>query len=59
MPGTNYSVKWTGTLTPPTTGTYTFGLTSDDGSRLFINGKQVIDNWRDQASQHRDRAGRT
>ncbi|MEV6848018.1 glycoside hydrolase family 3 C-terminal domain-containing protein [Actinoplanes sp. NPDC051411] len=47
---TNYSVKWTGTLTPPTTGTYTFALTSDDGSRLFIGGQQVIDNWRDQAT---------
>jgi len=47
--GTNFSVKWTGTLTPPTTGTYTFGLSSDDGSRLFINGQLVIDNWRDQA----------
>jgi beta-glucosidase len=47
---TNYSVKWTGTITPPTTGSYTFGLTSDDGSRLFINGQQVIDNWRDQAT---------
>ena len=50
VPGTDFSTKWTGTLTPPTTGTYTFGLTSDDGSRLFINGSQVIDNWRDQAS---------
>jgi beta-glucosidase len=50
VPATNWSVKWTGTLTPPTTGTYTFGLTSDDGSRLLINGTQVIDNWRDQAS---------
>jgi beta-glucosidase len=47
---TNYSVKWTGTITPATTGTYTFGLTSDDGSRLFINGQQVIDNWRDQGA---------
>jgi beta-glucosidase len=47
---TNYSVKWTGTLTPPVTGTYTFALSSDDGSRLFINGQQVIDNWRDQAT---------
>jgi beta-glucosidase len=47
---TNYSVKWTGTLTPPTTGSYTFALSSDDGSRLFINGQQVIDNWRDQAT---------
>jgi beta-glucosidase len=47
---TQWSSKWTGTLNPPATGTYTFSLTSDDGSRLFINGQQVIDNWRDQAS---------
>ena len=50
VPATNFSAKWTGTLNPPKTGTYTFGLTSDDGSRLFINGTQVIDNWRDQAA---------
>ena len=49
LPGTNFSAKWTATLAPPVTGTYTLGLTSDDGSRLFINGQQVIDNWRDQA----------
>jgi beta-glucosidase len=45
-----WSAKWTGTINPPSTGSYTFSLTSDDGSRLFINGKQVIDNWRDQAA---------
>jgi beta-glucosidase len=50
VPATNFSTKWTGTLNPPKTDSYTFGLTSDDGSRLFINGKQVIDNWRDQAA---------
>ncbi len=47
---TQWSVKWTGTLTPPTTGSYTFSLTSDDGSRLFINGQKIIDNWRDQGA---------
>ncbi|HEX4832522.1 MAG TPA: glycoside hydrolase family 3 C-terminal domain-containing protein [Trebonia sp.] len=53
QPGVNatqWSAKWAGTINPPTTGTYTFSLTSDDGSRLFINGQQVIDNWRDQGS---------
>ncbi len=52
-PGVNaneWSAKWTGTLTPPVTGEYTFALTSDDGSRLFVNGTQVIDNWRDQGA---------
>jgi beta-glucosidase len=47
---TQWSAKWTGTIVPPATGTYTFSLTSDDGSRLFVNGQQVIDNWRDQAA---------
>ncbi|HEY8720441.1 glycoside hydrolase family 3 C-terminal domain-containing protein [Pengzhenrongella sp.] len=43
--GANFSTKWTGTLTPPVSGTYTFGLGSDDGSRLLINGQAVVDNW--------------
>jgi beta-glucosidase len=48
VPAANWSAKWTGTLTPPTTGTYTFALNSDDGSRLIINGQTVVDNWFDQ-----------
>jgi beta-glucosidase len=48
VPADNWSAKYTGTITPPTTGTYTFSLTSDDGSRLFVNGQQVISNWADQ-----------
>lgn len=50
LPSTGFSTKWTGTLTPPATGTYTLGLTSDDGSRLLIGGKPVIDNWGDHAA---------
>lgn len=46
---TQWSAKFTGTITPTVSGQYTFSLTSDDGSRLFVNGQQVIDNWRDQA----------
>jgi beta-glucosidase len=37
----------------PTTATYPFSITSDDGSRLFINGQEVIDNWYDGASHTR------
>ncbi|MFC9331220.1 glycoside hydrolase family 3 C-terminal domain-containing protein [Kitasatospora sp. NPDC057015] len=51
--GASWSAKWTGTLTPPTTGTYTFSLTSDDGSRLFVNGQPVIDAWQNQAATTR------
>ncbi|MEE4543658.1 glycoside hydrolase family 3 C-terminal domain-containing protein [Streptomyces sp. V4-01] len=48
VPGSNWSAKYTGTLTAPSTGTYTFSLNSDDGSRLILDGKTLIDNWHDQ-----------
>ena len=41
---TGFSTEWTGYITVPTTGTYTFILTSDDGSWLYIDGSQIIDN---------------
>jgi len=39
-----FYVRWTGSLRIPKDGQYTFFLESDDGSRLFIDGKQVIAN---------------
>jgi beta-glucosidase len=45
IPADHFSARWTGSLVAPKTGDYTISLTSDDGSRLFINGKQVIDEW--------------
>ncbi|MEE4541297.1 glycoside hydrolase family 3 C-terminal domain-containing protein [Streptomyces sp. V4-01] len=50
---TNWSAKWTGTLHPPVTGSYQLSATSDDGSRVFVNGQKVIDNWADQGSTTR------
>ncbi|MFI5911954.1 glycoside hydrolase family 3 C-terminal domain-containing protein [Dactylosporangium sp. NPDC051541] len=50
---TNWSARYTGTLKPAATGTYQFSLTSDDGSRLLINGQQVINNWFNQGSTTR------
>jgi beta-glucosidase len=44
-----YSVRWTGTLTPPTTGYTKIGLEGNDGYRLYINNKLVIDNWKKQS----------
>lgn len=43
-----YSVRWTGTLQAPSTGTYKIGLDGNDGYRLYINDKLVIDNWQKQ-----------
>ena len=42
---TNYSIRWTGRFAAPETRKYRFTVTSDDGSRLFINGELKIDNW--------------
>ncbi len=41
----NFSVRWTGTIEPRYTGTYTFYLTSDNGRRLWINDQLIIDKW--------------
>ncbi|MBK8564214.1 MAG: DNRLRE domain-containing protein [Saprospiraceae bacterium] len=40
----SYGIRYTGFINIATAGTYTFYTTSDDGSRLFINNTQVVDN---------------
>jgi beta-glucosidase len=45
LPVDQFSARWTGTLTAPATGTYVMATNSDDGSRVFIDGTQVVDNW--------------
>ena len=49
-----WSARWN--ATPPVSGTYTVSLTSDDGSRLVIDGAEVIDGWFAQASTTRTAA---
>jgi YVTN family beta-propeller protein len=47
-PGVNanqFSVRWTGFVESPSTGSYQFRTRSNDGVRLWINGTLVIDNW--------------
>lgn len=46
----NFSVRWTGSLTPPESGKYTFSTQSDDGIRLWVGGILIIDNWGDHSS---------
>lgn len=38
----DFGFRFTGQISLPTAGTYTFFLASDDGSRLFINGALVV-----------------
>jgi glucose/arabinose dehydrogenase len=40
----NFAFRFTGYLQVPTDGRYTFYTSSDDGSKLYIGGTQVVDN---------------
>jgi len=42
----NFSVRWSGRIKVPKSGTYTLYTKSDDGTRLWINDQLVIDDWR-------------
>ncbi|MDJ0753947.1 MAG: PA14 domain-containing protein [Ardenticatenaceae bacterium] len=42
-----FSVRWTRTLDLPA-GLYRFKTETDDGARLFLNDKKVLDHWRSQ-----------
>lgn len=46
----NFSVRWTGQVEAPTSGSYTFTTTSDDGVRLWVNNQQLVNNWTDHGS---------
>jgi beta-glucosidase len=41
----DFSVRWTGQLVPPVSGRYELTVTGDDGFRLDVDAKRVIDQW--------------
>jgi len=45
LTGAPYSIRWTGQLNPAFTGEYKFTLICDDGVRLSIGGKLLVDSW--------------
>ena len=45
IPADNFSGRWSTAITAPTTGTYTFYVTSDDGQRLYVDGALIVDDW--------------
>lgn len=40
-----WSARWSGFVTPLYSQTYTFYTNTDDGARLWVNGKLIIDQW--------------
>jgi len=47
------SARWTGQIRIDTPGRYTFLPTSDDGQRVIINGKMIVEDWNMHAPKER------
>jgi RHS repeat-associated protein len=43
----NFSVRWRGYLKVTVPGVYTLYTTAHDGSRLYVDGRELIPNWKD------------
>lgn len=51
IPADNFSVRWTRSVSLATGGDYVFSVTADDGIRLKVDGKLLIDRWIDQPAR--------
>ena len=47
----NWSARWTGYFVPPASGAYRFGARADDGVRVFLDERPIVDNWRDGSTK--------
>ena len=47
---TNYSARWTATFSPRASGPTTFSFRADDGCRLFLDDKPIINEWHDSGA---------
>lgn len=50
VPATYFGVRWTGAVEAPVSGTAQLQTNSDDGVRVWFDGKLVIDDWLDHAT---------
>lgn len=51
IPPDRFSIRWEGDIETLNAGTYTFHVRSDDGARLFVDNRLLMDNWRPQAAR--------
>jgi beta-glucosidase len=49
VPADDFSARWTGKLIPPVSGKYRFGATADDGLRVYLDGKLIVEDWTEHA----------
>jgi beta-glucosidase len=40
-----FSARWTGQIVPPVSGRYEFSVGANDGFRLYVNGRALIESW--------------
>lgn len=45
VPADGFSIRWSGQLLPPVSGEYRIEAAANDGFRLYIDGKRVLDHW--------------
>jgi beta-glucosidase len=45
----NFSIRWTGFLEPKKSGNYQLGVNADDGYRLWMDGKLLVEDWTSHA----------
>jgi WD40 repeat protein len=45
LPPDNFSIRWRGYLIAPRPGVYTLFVFADDGARVYLDEKPVLDNW--------------
>ncbi|ASA26033.1 glycosyl hydrolase [Paenibacillus donghaensis] len=50
----SFSIRWIGKVKPVYSEKYTFSASSDDGVRVWIDGKLVIDSWQNQSGVGRE-----
>ena len=51
LPTDNFSARWTGYLVPPASGRYELGARADDGVRVFLDDRPLVENWRDGSAK--------
>ncbi|WP_430543790.1 glycoside hydrolase family 3 C-terminal domain-containing protein [Xanthomonas sacchari] len=54
IPNDHFSIRWSGQLLPPVSGRYRIEAAADDGFRLYVDGKLVLDQWTDSDRMRAD-----
>jgi beta-glucosidase len=49
VPSDDFSARWTGKLVPEVSGRYRLGATADDGLRVYLDGKLIVEDWTEHA----------